>query len=150
MSKEQLAGLVEEMRRTPATSDAVLLAILIGKYTQRLAAILATLPEPGVVSDEVARVAVNAYDRATGEGWQMPCVQGMRSALEAALPYLAPAAPAGEVVAAGERLVGLVEGPGCLRWEDGQGFRLKDTAEWSVFYVAIKHALAAAAKGVGR
>lgn len=34
----------------------------------------------------------------------------------------------------------LVEGPGCLRWEDGNGFRLKDTSEWAAFYCAVKTA----------
>lgn len=32
----------------------------------------------------------------------------------------------------------LVEGPGCIRWEDGNGFRLKDTAEWVQFYCLVK------------
>lgn len=78
----------------------------------------------------------------------------IEAAILATLPEpLAPAAPAAqgfdaELVAAGERLVNLIEGPGCMRWEDGQGFRLKDTTEWSVFYIAIKRALATAAKGV--
>lgn len=35
-------------------------------------------------------------------------------------------------------LVALVEGPGCLRWQDSGGFRLKDTAEWVKFYIAAK------------
>lgn len=34
----------------------------------------------------------------------------------------------------------LVEGPGSLRWEDGKGFRLKDTSEWARFYVEVKNA----------
>jgi hypothetical protein len=37
-------------------------------------------------------------------------------------------------------LVALIEGPGCLRWEDGRGFRIKDTDEWVRFYVAAKNA----------
>ena len=41
-----------------------------------------------------------------------------------------------------DALIRLVEGPGCLRWQDGQGFRLKDTPEWVAFYVAAKNALA--------
>jgi len=32
----------------------------------------------------------------------------------------------------------LVEGPGCARWEDGHGFRLKDMPEWAAFYCAVK------------
>ncbi len=32
----------------------------------------------------------------------------------------------------------LVEGPGCIRWEDGNGFRLKDTDEWVQFYCLVK------------
>lgn len=32
----------------------------------------------------------------------------------------------------------LVEGPGCIRWEDGNGFRLKDTDQWVQFYCLVK------------
>src|SRR5690625_3522826 len=95
MSKEQLAGLVEKWRGEAEEHTLLIAKAILRNKANELDAILATLPEPGVVTDEVARVAVNAYDRATGEGWQMPCVQGMRSALEAALPYLAPAARLG-------------------------------------------------------
>jgi len=41
---------------------------------------------------------------------------------------------------AAHALMLLVEGPGCLRWEDGNGFRLKDTSEWAAFYCAVKTA----------
>ena len=41
---------------------------------------------------------------------------------------------------AAHALMLLVEGPGCLRWEDGNGSRLKDTSEWATFYCAVKTA----------
>ena len=51
---------------------------------------------------------------------------------------------------AAHALMLLVEGPGCLRWEDGNGFRLKDTSEWAAFYCAVKTAqLAKAPATVG-
>ena len=42
------------------------------------------------------------------------------------------------VVDAALDLVRLVDGPGCVRWQDGQGFRLKDTREWVALYVATR------------
>lgn len=41
---------------------------------------------------------------------------------------------------AAHALMLLVEGPGCLRWEDGNGSRLKDTSQWAAFYCAVKAA----------
>jgi len=34
------------------------------------------------VTDRNVHDALNAYDDATGEGWQLPCAQGMRAALQ--------------------------------------------------------------------
>ncbi len=62
------------------------------------------------------------------------CFEVLRDALA---QQHAPSAPVGV-----DALIRLVEGPGCLRWQDGQGFRLKDTPEWVAFYVAAKNALA--------
>lgn len=53
--------------------------------------------QPAAVDSEMVTRAVNAYDEATGEGWQMPCLQGMRAALTAALSQR-PAAVDGAVV----------------------------------------------------
>lgn len=53
-------------------------------------------------------------------------------------PVFAPAAAAEALSNAASALVRLVEGPGCLRWEDGSGSRLKDTNEWCAFYCAAR------------
>lgn len=34
------------------------------------------------VTDRNVHDALNAYDDATGEGWQLPCAQGMRAAIQ--------------------------------------------------------------------
>lgn len=93
MSKEQLAGLVEEWRDsiTPGATDPFDAGenyALTRCYTD-LAAILATLPEPGGVSDEAVTAAIAVHG---GAVLSQPTEEKMRAYLEAALPYLAPAA----------------------------------------------------------
>lgn len=46
-----------------------------------------------------------------------------------------------DLVNAAKDLVEAVEGPRSVRWASPSGFRLKDTGEWCVFYVAVQKAL---------
>jgi hypothetical protein len=68
-------------------------AIADGRTHRRIcteaAAALRARPAPPAgavtITEEMVEGAINAYDDATGEGWQLPCRQGMRAALTAAL-----------------------------------------------------------------
>lgn len=44
-----------------------------------------------------------------------------------------------ELRAAAYNLLNLVEGVGCERWQNANGFRLKDTQQWVEFYIATKN-----------
>lgn len=44
-----------------------------------------------------------------------------------------------ELRAAAYNLLNLVEGAGCERWQNANGFRLKDTQQWVEFYIATKN-----------
>lgn len=44
-----------------------------------------------------------------------------------------------ELRAAAYNLMNLVEGVGCERWQNANGFRLKDTQQWVEFYIATKN-----------
>ena len=100
--KEQLAGLVEKWRGEAEEHTLLIAKAILRNKANELDAILATLPEPGVVTEEAVGVAWDAGAVASGCAGQEMLPEdavGMRAALEAALPYLAPAAPAGEVIA---------------------------------------------------
>jgi hypothetical protein len=52
------------------------------KHSAELDALRAENEALRTVTDRNVHDALNAYDDATGEGWQIPCAQGMRAALE--------------------------------------------------------------------
>lgn len=105
MSKEQLAGLVEEMSGELEMAGYRAVIQLptesLRDWHERLAATLATLPEPGVVSaapsgvvpETAVEAALNGFFQ---EGPVQPrteyAKESMRCALSDALPYLAAAA----------------------------------------------------------
>jgi hypothetical protein len=104
--KEQLAGLVSrladanQMYRESRTTMRSL-SYEVSAHLAAMQVILGTLPEPGMVSDEAVDAAVTAACRMRyGERREYsPSMRGaVRLELEAALPYLTLAAPAGEAV----------------------------------------------------